>query len=243
MYRALYYGNLAAFRMLDTRQHRVRHAGKTILGEDQERWLLSGLASSPARWNVLAQQVFFATRYTVSASGKLINVGHWDDYSASRERILQVMAQTDVQNPVGLTGDVHANWANNVRRSFRDPKSEIVAAEFVGTSITSGGDGSDVRSDTALIRSRNPHIRFFNGQRGYVRCRVNRATWRADYRVLPYVSRAGAPISTRASFVVEAGRPGVQHAAGGRVSARTITSLEVEGDRERAQELADRASQ
>lgn len=30
---------------------------------------------------------------------------------------------------------------------------------------------------------------------------------------MPYVSRPGAPVSTRASFVVEAGRPGVHQSA------------------------------
>jgi alkaline phosphatase D len=52
-------------------------------------------------------------------------------------------------------------------------------------------------------------MRFHNGQRGYVRCIVAPDRWQADYRVLPYVTRPGAPIETRASFVVEAGRPGV----------------------------------
>ena len=35
---------------------------------------------------------------------------------------------------------------------------------------------------------------------------------RADYRVVPYVKRPGAPISTRRSFVVEAGHPGLKDA-------------------------------
>ena len=34
----------------------------------------------------------------------------------------------------------------------------------------------------------------------------------ADYRVVPYVKRPGAPISTRKSFVVEAGHPGLKDA-------------------------------
>lgn len=36
--------------------------------------------------------------------------------------------------------------------------------------------------------------------------------WRADYRVLPYVTAPDAPVSTRASFVTEAGSPGLQPA-------------------------------
>ncbi|MEV0695356.1 hypothetical protein [Streptomyces sp. NPDC050388] len=34
--------------------------------------------------------------------------------------------------------------------------------------------------------------------------------WTTDFRVVPYVTRPGAPVSTRATYVVENGRPGVQ---------------------------------
>ena len=132
-------------------------------------------------------------------------------------------------------GDVHANWANDILRDFEDPESEVVGAEFVGTSITSGGDGSDVRADTAATLAENPHIKFFNNQRGYVRCTLTPRQWRADYRVVPYVSQPGAPAFTRASFVVEAGNPGLQQVGEGQMSARTRRSSEVEADRLRAQ--------
>ena len=58
----------------------------------------------------------------------------------------------------------------------------------------------------------NPHFKFFNAQRGYVRCTLTDQSWQADYRVLPYVTSPGGPVSTRASFVTEAGRPGLQPA-------------------------------
>ena len=58
----------------------------------------------------------------------------------------------------------------------------------------------------------NPHIAFVNRQRGYVRCVVDREAWRADFRVVPFVTQPGAPVLTRASFVVEDGRPGADGA-------------------------------
>ncbi|MFC5818074.1 hypothetical protein [Nonomuraea harbinensis] len=39
--------------------------------------------------------------------------------------------------------------------------------------------------------------------------------WSTGFRVLPYVDRPGAPASTRATYVVENGRPGVQLAGEG----------------------------
>ena len=41
--------------------------------------------------------------------------------------------------------------------SFRDPNSINLGVEFIGTSITSGGDGSNVRPDTPVILKENPH--------------------------------------------------------------------------------------
>jgi alkaline phosphatase D len=68
-------------------------------------------------------------------------------------------------------------------------------------------------ADTAAILAENPHIKFFNGQRGYVRCRLTQDAWQADYRVLPYVKEPGASIVTRASLVVEDGNPRIQTAS------------------------------
>ena len=58
----------------------------------------------------------------------------------------------------------------------------------------------------------NPFVKFFNAERGYVRCDITPQAWRTDYRTVPYVSRPGAPVETRASFVVESGRPKLQRA-------------------------------
>ena len=112
-------------------------------------------------------------------------------------------------NLIVLTGDVHANWVADLKADFANPASATLGTEFVGTSITSGGDGMDQQANTPAILAEDPHIKFYNGQRGYVRCEVDRDEWRTEYKVVPYVSRPGAPIGTRASFVVQADRPGV----------------------------------
>jgi len=88
----------------------------------------------------------------------------------------------------------------------------VVGTEFVGTSITSGGDGEDVGQAGTELLAANPHLKFFNGQRGYVRVHATREQWQSDFRVVPRVLTPGAPISTRASFVVEDGRPGLSPA-------------------------------
>ena len=52
----------------------------------------------------------------------------------------------------------------------------------------------------------NPHVRYFDGlKRGYLRCEVGRDAWRTDVRVVDTIYVRKAPVSTSASFAVEAG--------------------------------------
>jgi alkaline phosphatase D len=54
----------------------------------------------------------------------------------------------------------------------------------------------------------NACVRYFNNERGYVSCTVTPKNWRADYQVVEYVTRRGAPKITRASFEIADGKPG-----------------------------------
>ncbi|MGH3570087.1 MAG: alkaline phosphatase D family protein, partial [Pseudonocardia sp.] len=63
--------------------------------------------------------------------------------------------------------------------------------------------------DTATTLAENPHLRFYNNRRGYVRTRFTPGSMTADFRVLSHVQRPGAPVQTRASFVVEDRSPGL----------------------------------
>ena len=51
-------------------------------------------------------------------------------------------------------------------------QTPVVATEFVGTSITSGGNGSLGTKKAETVMAENPCVKFFNAQRGYVRCTV-----------------------------------------------------------------------
>jgi len=106
-----------------------------------------------------------------------------------------------------ITGDIHSNWANELIADFDQLDSKSVGTEFVGTSITSGGDGAASPKAYEHLLAENPFLKFFNGERGYVHCEITPKAWRSDYRTVPYVVKPGAPLVTRASFVVESGRP------------------------------------
>ena len=180
-----------------------------MTGPEQERWVLDGLGRSQARWNILAQQVVMAQLELAPGPDRRYSMDKWDGYVAARDRILSFVRSRPVRNFVVLAGDIHQNWAAELKANFDDPGSPTLGAEYIGTSISSDGDGSDTLPTTATTLAENPHFKFFNSQRGYVRCEVTPSLWRSDYRVVPYVSRPGAPISTRASFVTENGKPAV----------------------------------
>lgn len=225
LYRGIPFGRLAEFSVLDTRQFRsdqpnddglkplndaVRDPHATMLGKRQENWLMSNLIQSPAEWNVLAQQVMLTrVKYDLdSRQGYPMDM--WAGYEVPRTRLLSFLKDRRVPNPVVLTGDVHKNFVGDLRIDFDDP--ETIATEFVGTSISSGGNGEQKPEYYDRLRSDNPLVKFFNGERGYVRCTLTPDEWRSDYQVVEYVDRPDAPLITRASFVLENGQPGAQPA-------------------------------
>ena len=224
LYRAFAWGDLASVHVLDTRQYRtdqpcgdrrgncdgIYDPAATPLGEAQERWLMDGLDASTARWSVIPQQIMMARIDYTPGDGESYSADVWSGYEAARRRLMEFLATRRPANPLVLTGDIHSNWVTDLKVDYRDPAAPVVGTELVGTSISSGGDGVDTRDSTAALLAENPAIRFFNGQRGYVRCDLTPEQCRADYQVLEYVTRPGSPISTRASFVVEDGRPGAE---------------------------------
>jgi alkaline phosphatase D len=134
----------------------------------------------------------------------------WAGYDAGRRRLLQFMKDQSVANPIVLTGDIHTNWVNDLMIDFDDESAPTVASEFVGTSISSGGDGSQRSEFAKAIKADNPFVKFFNSERGYVRCEVTPDRWQSDYRVTPIVSKPESECLTRASFAIEDGKPGAQ---------------------------------
>lgn len=218
IHRRLPFGDLADFHVLDTRQYRsdqvplARRAnpGRTILGAEQKAWFFDNLAASSARWNVVAQQVFFSQLNP--APGAQTRTGDaWDDYLPERNEVRDRLAAT--RNPVVITGDAHASFVCDIKADFDEPSSRTVGTEFVGTSITSEGDGVDrTPGDVAQLRA-NPHVRFVHRKRGYVRCAVTPDSWTAEYRTVDYVSRPSAPIRIPGRFVIGIGQPGVRPVA------------------------------
>ena len=229
LYRRAPFGKLADFMVLDTRQYRTDQPNddkrsplnesattptNTLLGAEQRNWLCSSLVQSHARWNVLAQQVMMGmVGRTLQGTEELgYSMDQWPGYTYERMRMVQFLKDRRIENPVILTGDIHSNWVNDLRVDDRQVETDVVATEFVGTSISSGGNGSANPSGRDKLLADNPCVRFHNTERGYVRCVVTPDEWQSDYVAVDDVLRPGGKSTTRASFVVEAGHPGAKPA-------------------------------
>lgn len=227
LYRSIPFGRLAQFQVLDTRQYRTDQPCNdgnkvqcpdalspdgTLLGAEQRDWLFDNLRRSPGTWNILAQQVMMARIDKTVGSNESFSMDQWPGYEEDRRRVLKFLRDQKVRNAVVLTGDIHSNWANDLLTDFDPLDSKTVGVELVGTSISSGGNGSRNEERAKQLMAENPCLKFHNAERGYVSCKVTPKTYTADYRMLDFVVKQGSPIGTRASFVVEAGRPGLQRA-------------------------------
>jgi alkaline phosphatase D len=220
IYREAKFGRLADFMILDTRQYRTDQPNNdknspfidsmldhqaTILGKTQRNWLDSKLINSESLWNVLAQQVMMGMvdRYI----NKEVNysVDQWPGYAYERMDLMKFIQQRKVPNPIVLAGDIHSNWANELRVDDRDQSTPIIAAEFVGTSISSGGNGKYASPKFAETTTRNPFVKFHNTERGYVRVAVTPETWTTTYLGVEEVTKPGGTVVERAKFVVESG--------------------------------------
>ncbi|MEU4545996.1 alkaline phosphatase D family protein [Nonomuraea dietziae] len=224
LYRSIRWGAVANLHLLDTRQYRDLYAcvvpagtvgpecverfdaNRTILGREQEAWLEGELRSSAATWDLFGQQVFMMEMDWVLGEQRGWSNEGWDGYVASRNRLAAAIDDHG-RNGVVLTGDVHSHWAGELKRDHQDPGSKSVAVELVTTSVSSAGDGVDEYWNTEALLRENPHVKFFNGRRGYVRSRISQTEMKVDFRSLSRVTEPHAPAYTSGSFVIEPGSP------------------------------------
>jgi alkaline phosphatase D len=229
LFRRLQWGALATFHVLDTRQYRsdqiraarcatpaqydpesrycrdVLDPARAILGAAQRDWLLEGLATPGAAWNVIANQVGFAPLVRRNERNEVVfSLDSWDGYVPDRQRVLDFLAQQQLRNTVVITGDSHENSVRNVPPDFRRLDGDPVATEFLGTSISSEGDDRPALP----TNNDNPHRLFTDYHRGYVSVALDPDLWRTEFRVVESVMTRTPVATPLATFVVQNGLPG-----------------------------------
>jgi len=223
LYRKGNFGRLAEFYILDTRQYRSdqpnndKHSPlneaafnprNTLLGDPQREWLFKAMADSKGTWNVLAQQVMMAlVDRDPRPEIDHYSMDQWPGYAAERKKVLEFIRDRKIRNAVVLTGDIHSNWANELRLDDRHTDTPVLATEFVATSLTSGGNGRKIVANLEALYSENACTKFHNQERGYILCDLTPETYTADYKVIEEVEKPGGTTISRAKFTVEAGQP------------------------------------
>ncbi|MDY0872884.1 alkaline phosphatase D family protein [Dongia rigui] len=224
IYDSVTVGDLARVSLLDGRQYRSRGAcyaapgqggghqvdsrtcpelmdpSRSMLGLRQEQWLGGNLATSPARWNIVAQNVIMAELDARDAAGTVTAwTDAWDGYPLARRRLLEQL--TRARNPVVFSGDIHSFWNNDLMLDGR-----TVASEFVTSSITS--DGPPQAHLQAMLDA-HPHVHFAESRkRGYSLVEMTGGTLTSHFRTVSHVGDPQASLATLRSFVIEDGRVG-----------------------------------
>ncbi len=146
LYRTVRAGTDLEMFILDTRQYRSRNTdqdgpAKTMLGEKQLQWLLSGIAESSATWKVIVTSV----PLSISKGGRAGGPGNdgWaggpgiPGFEWERQVIVDHILGRRVKNVVFLAGDVH-----HVQANAYDPNGDGTPDfhEFVAGPLSAASD-------------------------------------------------------------------------------------------------------
>lgn len=183
IHRQVRWGSSLELFLVDDRQYRV--PATTILGAEQMRWLVDGLASSAATWTAVGSGVPLAWFPSFAGAGD-----KWTGYDTDRSAVTDVLADRLADraeqpfNPVVLSGDVHRGMVTHVRRR-QDATSALVATEFVGPPMTSNsGNRFTETADTGAFRAEYSYgTAPVSSYRGYLACSVTPESWTSTYVV------------------------------------------------------------
>jgi alkaline phosphatase D len=220
IYRQLSWGSLIDLIALDGRQYRDDQAcndavlqttpaceeaaneDRSMLGTDQEKWVVDTLRSGTSIWSVIANQTVMTD---IRLGDAVLNFDQWDGYAPSRDRILSGLRDADVSNLVVLTGDIHLAGIGTLTTS--DDAQSVLGVEFVTTSIASSGNVPDGSED--LFIALPTIVDAETRHRGYTLHTVTADQWTAQYRIVDDVTVESSPVTPWKTFRVDAGTPGV----------------------------------
>ncbi len=226
IYRSFRFGDLVDLSMLDTRlAGRDRQADtlaerdrndRTLLGFEQESWFYSQLVNAQQQqitWKLMGQQVMVAQLGTNTMP---INYDQWDGYPAARQRLFDCVRQSQVDNFVVLTGDIHSSWALELYDDpFAGGEATPLGVEFVTPAVTSEGIANQTRASLAAssVQALLPHLHFVDFfYRGYVLLDITHERLQAEWWVVDNVASHRYSSDCLRAVTVEAGSARLQDA-------------------------------
>lgn len=220
LFRSFQFGDLATLSILDLRSFRdvppthqqwlQGQREKTMMGSEQFQWLKNTVENTTTSWNIIGSSVMFAPMQLSGAPLAQLpdplpaNMDQWDGYSQERDRLLSILAGTG-QPTLFLAGDIHSEWANEIR--FDNQK---IGVEVVCSSITSANvdDYLHLPADNSVsvqaenfIRSNSPIVRHVDvDAHGYSTVVLSRDLVRATWHRVADLSQADSPVQPMAQL-------------------------------------------
>lgn len=232
IYRTVGWGDLVALHMLDGRQYRdpvptdgepvplpgvgeigVESLGPTaldpdhsMLGADQQDWLIDEIASSAAAWTVLGNQVYMHG-ITALPGAPAINTDTWDGYFGNRAQLFGRIHAAKSGDLVVISGDFHASTVAALRADPFDQTAPILGTEFMAPAVSSQFP-VQLRDLVPLALAVNPHVADFSYANGLMICTVTPERWVTERVDVTDHLDETSTVAPTARYMVEAGVPG-----------------------------------
>ena len=133
-----------------------------MLGAKQKAWFKGALPELPGVWKLWATEVMLMG-FGRRPARHGINNDQWDGYAAERKELLDFILDTNIQNLVALTGDIHKFFAGTAGTTGDTVTGRPAVPEFVGGSATSPGLPEETGISPATFADMagpRPHIAF-----------------------------------------------------------------------------------
>jgi alkaline phosphatase D len=175
IYRKFRFGRLGELYMTDTRTYRsvgsasvnaenneLLPAGMmpTMLGTEQKAWLIDGMRTSSAQWQIWGNQTLlgqFGVLERISGRNLTLLAGTdaWDGYPEERRDVLEALHSKVEGRLLVLTGDLHTYLTSYVKLDYNQAsnsdRDNVIGIELMTPSITSSNfaDSLRVRAEVA----------------------------------------------------------------------------------------------
>jgi len=183
IYRPFRFGNLVQLLLTDILLHRneseIEPGIPSMLGQTQYNWLTNQLLNNPATWRVIGSQKMVGT-WSIAGlppigfgDGDVADLNSWDGFPQERLRVLQFLANNNLQNNVFISGDAHVSRLVDLplypfdTLSYNPATGQgSVAVEMLPTSISRGNfdeaglPATIVNAISTAFANLNPHEVF-----------------------------------------------------------------------------------
>ncbi|MBO86291.1 MAG: alkaline phosphatase [Deltaproteobacteria bacterium] len=215
IYRAVDFGTLARFVLLDGRQHRdLQPCGddigatcdevfeeRTFLGAEQEAWVRTVFETSSEQWMVVANPVVMLP---IDLAGSFLNPDQWDGYPSARARFMDTVATHAPGRTVLFSGDIHAAGVGVVPEDPAVYDGPAAIAEVVVPAVSSRFE-NELAISVGAILAVQAHIGWWDWSvNGWTQATISAdaidvAFWLVDDRTDPV-----SPVTPARTWRIEA---------------------------------------